>query len=85
MVDFRYVDRLKDSLKQTLTLADKMVFHEKEMVDRRTLAVEEETEISPKVSDLVKRTKIMQKQVWYHFWAGFHIQELTLSVNPSNT
>jgi len=40
-----------------------MVFHEKEMVDRRTLAVEEETEISPKVADLVKRTKIMQKQV----------------------
>ena len=84
MVDFRYVDRLKDSLKQTLTLADKMVFHEKEMVDRRTLAVEEETEISPKVVDLVKRTKLMQKQVWSrcnHFWAGFHIQVLILVIS----
>ncbi|XP_052239555.1 CDK5 regulatory subunit-associated protein 3-like [Dreissena polymorpha] len=59
----RYVDRLRDSLRQTLTLADKMVFYEKEMVSRRYAAIEEEQELHPRVAFMVKRTKEMQKQM----------------------
>lgn len=40
-----------------------MVFHEKEVVARRADAIQEEGEITPKVADLVKRTKEMKKQV----------------------
>ena len=58
----RYVDRLKDSLRQTLTLADKMVFYEKEMVVRRKESVEEEREVLPRLDLLIQKTKEMQKQ-----------------------
>ncbi|KAL4228499.1 CDK5 regulatory subunit associated protein 3 [Mactra antiquata] len=59
----RYVERLKDTLKSTLTLADKMLFYEKETVIRRQEAINEAVEIAPKVEILVKRTKEMQKQM----------------------
>ena len=57
------MDRLKDSLRQTLTLADKMVFYEKEMVVRRKESVEEEREVLPRLDLLIQKTKEMQKQV----------------------
>ncbi|WAR04458.1 CK5P3-like protein [Mya arenaria] len=59
----RYVERVKDSLRQTLTLADKMVFYEKEMVSRRDEAINEERELQPRVQELVKKTKVLQKQM----------------------
>lgn len=59
----RYVERLKDTLRSTLTLADKMVFYEKETVSRRHDAEAEESELAPKVEVLVKRTKEMKKQM----------------------
>ncbi|KAK3105980.1 hypothetical protein FSP39_010044, partial [Pinctada imbricata] len=59
----RYVDRLKESLKQTLTLADKMIFLEKEMVVKHKKAVEEQGELEPKLDVIIKRTKEMQQQM----------------------
>ncbi|KAL5009859.1 hypothetical protein ScPMuIL_012164 [Solemya velum] len=59
----RYVDRLKESLKQTLTLADKMVFLEKEMVVKRRDALEEQRLTEPKLDVITQRTKEMQKQM----------------------
>ncbi|XP_071100814.1 CDK5 regulatory subunit-associated protein 3-like [Haliotis cracherodii] len=59
----RYVERLRDSLKQTLTLADKMVFYEKEMVVKRKEALEEQGQLEPKLDTLVSKTKVMQKQM----------------------
>ena len=57
------MDRLKESLCQTLTLADKMVFYEKEMVVQRKESVEEERDLEPKLDVLIEKTKEMQKQV----------------------
>lgn len=45
-----------------------MVFHEKEVVARRDEAIREESEIAPKVAELVKKTKQMQKQVCNNCW-----------------
>lgn len=59
----RYVDRLKDSLKQTLSLADKMVFYEKEMVVKKKEIMEEQRQLEPKLNVIVQRTKEMQKQM----------------------
>lgn len=59
----RYVDRLKDNLKQTLTLADKMTFHEKEMVLKRGETKQEQAEIQPKLDLIIKKTKEVQKQM----------------------
>ncbi|KAJ8307195.1 hypothetical protein KUTeg_015279, partial [Tegillarca granosa] len=57
-----YVDRLKEKMKQTLNLADKMLFYEKDMVSRRKQSVEEQKELEPKLDLVVLRTKEMQKQ-----------------------
>lgn len=59
----RYVERLKETLKSTLTLADKMIFYQKETISRRHDMVDEERELAPKVEVLVKQTKKMQKQI----------------------
>ncbi|XP_053408965.1 CDK5 regulatory subunit-associated protein 3-like isoform X2 [Mercenaria mercenaria] len=59
----RYVERLKDTLKSTLTLADKMIFYQKETISRRHDMEKEERELLPKLEVLVKRTKEMQKQM----------------------
>lgn len=60
---FRYVDRLKETLKQMLNLADKMVFLEKEMVVKHKDADVEQSETQPKLELVIRRTKEMQKQV----------------------
>ncbi|XP_060578828.1 CDK5 regulatory subunit-associated protein 3-like isoform X2 [Ruditapes philippinarum] len=59
----RYVERLKDTLKSTLSLADKMIFYEKETISRRHDMETEERDLIPKLDVLVKRTKEMQKQM----------------------
>lgn len=59
----RYVDRLKETLKQMLSLADKMVFLEKQMVVKYKDADSELREIQPKLELVIKRTKEMQKQM----------------------
>lgn len=59
----RYVDRLKETMKQTLNLADKMIFYEKDMVNRHKQSVEEQKELEPKLDIVVLRTKEMQKQM----------------------
>lgn len=50
-------------MKQTLNLADKMIFYEKDMVNRHKQSVEEQKELEPKLDIVVLRTKEMQKQV----------------------
>lgn len=60
---YRYVDRLKETLKQMLSLADKMVFLEKQMVVKYKDADSELREVQPKLELVIKRTKEMQKQV----------------------
>lgn len=59
----RYVERLKDTLKQMLNLADKMVFLEKEMVIKHKDAETEQSETQPKLELVIKRTKELQKQM----------------------
>ncbi|KAI8767290.1 CDK5 regulatory subunit-associated protein 3 [Biomphalaria glabrata] len=59
----RYVDRLKDSLKHKLTLADKMMLSEKEMVATRNEAIQEEKELEPQLDQLKKQTKLLKKQL----------------------
>ncbi|OWF41135.1 CDK5 regulatory subunit-associated protein 3-like [Mizuhopecten yessoensis] len=59
----RYVDRLRDSLKQTLSLADKMVFYEKEMIVKKKEVLEEQRQMEPKLDVIIKRTKEMQSQM----------------------
>ncbi|CAG5131829.1 unnamed protein product [Candidula unifasciata] len=59
----RYVDRLRDSLRQKLVLADKMVLSEKEMAGTRLEAIEEEKELEPQLEILRKQTKIIKKQL----------------------
>lgn len=59
----RYVDRLKETLKQMLSLADKMVFLEKQMVVKYKDADSEQRETQPKLELVIKRTKEMQKQM----------------------
>lgn len=56
---------MRDDLKQILTLADKMTFHEKEMVVKRDEAIQEQTEIQPKLDLIIKKTREVQKQVKY--------------------
>ena len=50
-------------MKQTLSLADKMVFYQKEMGGRRSQAIEEAGQIQPRITNLVQVTKDLQKKV----------------------
>ncbi|CAL1536755.1 unnamed protein product [Lymnaea stagnalis] len=59
----RYVDRLRDSLKQKLSLADKFVLSEKEMAAAWKEAVDEEKELEPQLELLRKQTKVLKKQL----------------------
>ncbi|XP_060074936.1 CDK5 regulatory subunit-associated protein 3-like [Ylistrum balloti] len=59
----RYVERLKDSLKQTLSLADKMVFYEKEMIVKKKEVLEEQRQLEPKLDVIIQKTKEMQRQM----------------------
>ncbi|CAI9719934.1 Hypothetical predicted protein [Octopus vulgaris] len=59
----KYVERLEESLRQNLILADKMVFQEKEMARRRQEAQREEGELQPKLDALRSETKELKKQI----------------------
>ncbi|BFZ06477.1 hypothetical protein BsWGS_09515 [Bradybaena similaris] len=59
----RYVDRLRDSLRQKLVLADKMALSEKEMAGTRLEAIQEEKELEPQLEVLRKQTKVIKKQL----------------------
>lgn len=59
----RYVDRLKDSLKQMLVLADKTEFYSQDVNVRRQEANQEQMELAQKLSALEIRTKTMKKQM----------------------
>ncbi|XP_064617573.1 CDK5 regulatory subunit-associated protein 3-like isoform X2 [Liolophura sinensis] len=59
----RYVDRLTDTLKQKLQLADKMVFYQKQSVAKRNQALEEQRDLEPKLDVIIQRTKELQKQM----------------------
>ena len=57
------MDRLRDNLKQTLNLADKMLFYEKEMASKRNEALGEQSALEPRIDVIIEKTKNMQKQV----------------------
>ena len=59
----RYVDRLRDSLRQKLSLADKMTLAKKEMAGTRQEAETEEKELEPQLDLQRKQTKVVKKQV----------------------
>lgn len=59
----RYVDRLRDSLRQKLGLAEKMMLREKEMSATRLEAMQEEKDLGPQLDVLRKQTKVLKQQV----------------------
>lgn len=59
----RYVDRLRDSLRQTLIQADKLVLSGHEMASRRHAALEEEQQLEPRLEELRTQTRYMQKHL----------------------
>ncbi|GFR99291.1 CDK5 regulatory subunit-associated protein 3 [Elysia marginata] len=59
----RYVDRLRDSLRQKLSLADKMTLAKKEMVGLSQEAASEERELEPQLELQRKQTKAVKKQL----------------------
>ncbi|XP_041371768.1 CDK5 regulatory subunit-associated protein 3-like [Gigantopelta aegis] len=59
----RYVDRLRDNLKQTLHLAEKMLFYEKDMIVKRKEALQEQSAVEPRLDAIIENTKTMQKQM----------------------
>jgi len=59
----RYVDRLRDSLKQKLVSADKMALTERETAAVRRVAEEEEEALKPQLEVLKKQTKVLKNQL----------------------
>ncbi|RUS91241.1 hypothetical protein EGW08_001047 [Elysia chlorotica] len=59
----RYVDRLRDSLRQKLSLADKMALAKIEMASMRQEAQTEEKELGPQLDLQRKQTKLIKKQL----------------------
>lgn len=59
----RYVDRLRDSLRQKLSLADKMALAKREMLGMSQEAVAEERELEPQLELLRKQTKAVKRQL----------------------
>ncbi|XP_076455666.1 CDK5 regulatory subunit-associated protein 3-like [Babylonia areolata] len=59
----RYVDRLRDSLRQTLLQADKLVLCGVEAASRRRQALEEEGELEPRLDALRQHTRYMQRHL----------------------
>lgn len=59
----RYVDRLRDSLRQTLLQADKLVLCGVKAGSRRRKALEEEQELEPRLDALRQHTRYMQRQM----------------------
>ena len=57
------MDRLRDSLRQTLIQADKMVLSSRESASRRRMAVGEEGELEPRLEALRQHTRCMQRHV----------------------
>jgi hypothetical protein len=57
------VDRLRDSLRQTLIQADKLVLSSQEAASRRRAAVEEEQQLEPRLAEMRKQTKYIQKHL----------------------
>jgi len=59
----RYVDRIRDSLRQKLKSADKMILNEKEMAGNRSRAEDEEKELIPQLDTLRTQTKVLKAQL----------------------
>nr|KAG5700056.1 hypothetical protein BaRGS_028293 [Batillaria attramentaria] len=59
----RYVDRLRDSLRQTLVNADKLVLNSKTMSSRRREALQEEQLLEPRLDALRQHTRTLQAQL----------------------
>jgi len=60
---YRYVDRLRDSLRQTLIQADKLILNGQEAASRRRAALEEEQQLEPRLDELRKHTRYMQRHM----------------------
>ncbi|KAK7092956.1 CDK5 regulatory subunit-associated protein 3-like isoform X2 [Littorina saxatilis] len=59
----RYVDRLRDSLRQTLIQADKLVLAGQEAASRRRAALEEEQQLEPRLDAMKKHVRSLQKHL----------------------
>lgn len=59
----RYVDRLADSLKQKVSLEEKMLASREAVKQKRLDCLEDQTKLEPRVDALVGRTRELQKQV----------------------
>ena len=57
------MDRLRDSLRQTLIQADKLVLSSREAASRSRMAVEEEKALEPRLDMLRGHTLCMQRQM----------------------
>ena len=57
------MDRLRDSLRQTLIQADKLVLSSHESASRRRMALEEEQELEPRLDALRQHTRCMQRHM----------------------
>ncbi|XP_054751949.2 CDK5 regulatory subunit-associated protein 3-like [Lytechinus pictus] len=59
----KYVDRLTDSLKQKLSLEEKMLASREAVKQKRFDCLEDQTKLEPQVDALVGRTRELQKQI----------------------
>eukprot|EP00057_Strongylocentrotus_purpuratus_P011454 XP_011665928.1 PREDICTED: CDK5 regulatory subunit-associated protein 3 isoform X1 [Strongylocentrotus purpuratus] len=59
----KYVDRLADSLKQKVSLEEKMLASREAVKQKRLDCLEDQTKLEPRVDALVGRTRELQKQI----------------------
>lgn len=72
MPSFRYVDRIVESLEQKLKISKNLLHQVEALQQRHKNAVELQLETEPKHENLVKKTKVLQKQVCVLFWQCLH-------------
>ena len=61
--NFRYLDRLADSLQQKLKVSEKLVASIKTTADKRQAASTEQRDLEPKLEVIRTKTKELQQQV----------------------
>ncbi|XP_013774182.1 CDK5 regulatory subunit-associated protein 3-like isoform X1 [Limulus polyphemus] len=59
----KYVDRLTESLRQKLEQSEKMELSKQAVMERRKTILEDQRQLEPKLDLIIKKTKILQKQI----------------------